>query len=29
VEIEAGVVCVGRGVGGGTQVITSKCDFAG
>jgi len=29
VKVEAVVVCVGRGVGGRTMFITSKCDFAG
>jgi len=29
VEVEAEVVCVGRGAGGGIMFIASKCDFAG
>jgi len=29
VEVEAEVVCVGRGEGGGTLFITSNCNFAG
>jgi len=28
-EVEEEVVCVGRGAGGGTLFITSKCNFAG
>jgi len=28
-EVEVEVVRVGRGVGGGSYIITSKCDFAG
>jgi len=27
--VEAEVVCVGRGAGGGIMFIASKCDFAG
>jgi len=29
VEVEAKVVCLGGGAGGGTLFITSKCEFAG
>ena len=29
VEVEAEVVCVGRGACGGTMFITSNCDFVG
>jgi len=29
VELEKGVVCMGRGVGEGVYIVTPWCDFAG